>query len=66
MEILVNEKKITLPKHSNVQDLINYLRYQNQRIAVEINESIIPKSNDSSFKLHDKDQIEIIKAVGGG
>ena len=66
MKILVNGEKISLPKDSSIEDLIVYLGYQNQRIAIEINESIIPKSNHSSFLLQDLDKIEIINAVGGG
>ena len=66
MEILVNSKKISLPEDSNIEDLIVHLGYQKQRIAIEINESIIPKSNHSSFLLQDLDKVEIINAVGGG
>ena len=66
MEILVNSKKISLPEDSNIEDLIVHLGYQNQRIAIEINESIIPKSNHSSFLLIDLDKVEVINAVGGG
>ena len=66
MEILVNGEKISLPEDSNIEDLIVHLGYQNQRIAIEINESIIPKSNHSSFLLQDLDKVEIINAVGGG
>ena len=66
MEILVNSKKISLPEDSNIEDLIVHLGYQNQRIAIEINELIIPKSNHSSFPLKDLDKVEVINAVGGG
>ena len=66
MEILVNSKKISLPEDSNIEDLIVHLGYQNQRIAIEINESIIPKSNHSFFLLKDLDKVEVINAVGGG
>ena len=66
MEILVNSKKISLPEDSNIEDLIVHLGYQNQRIAIEINESIISKSNHSSFLLKDLDKVEVINAVGGG
>ena len=66
MEILVNSKKISLPEDSNIEDLIVHLGYQKQRIAIEINESIIPKSNHSSFLLQDLDKVEVINAVGGG
>ena len=66
MEILVNSKKISLPEDSNIEDLIAHLGYQNQRIAIEINESIIPKSNHSYFLLKNLDKVEVINAVGGG
>jgi len=66
VKILVNRKKISLPEDSSIEDLIMHLGYQNQRIAIEINESIIPKSNHSSFILQDLDRVEIINAVGGG
>jgi len=66
VEILVNGEKISLPKDSSIEDLIVHLGYHKQRIAIEINESIIPKSNHSSFLLKDLDKIEIINAVGGG
>ena len=66
MKILVNGEKISLPADSSIEDLIVHLGYQNQRIAIEINESIIPKSNHSSFILQDLDNVEIINAVGGG
>ena len=66
MKILVNSEKISLPEDSSIEGLIVHLGYQNQRIAIEINESIIPKSNHSSFILQDLDKVEIINAVGGG
>ena len=66
MKILVNGEKISLPEDSSIEGLIVHLGYQNQRIAIEINKSIIPKSNHSSFLLQDLDKVEIIYAVGGG
>ena len=66
MKIVVNGEKISLPEDSNIEDLIVHLGYQNQRIAIEINESIIPKSNHSSLLLKDLDKVEVINAVGGG
>jgi len=66
VKILVNGEKILLPEDSSIEGLIVHLGYQNQRIAIEINKSIIPKSNHSSFLLQDLDKVEIINAVGGG
>ena len=66
MKIIVNGEELSLPQNSNIDDLINQLGFQNKRIAVEINESIIPKSKNSSFFIEAKDRIEVIDAVGGG
>jgi sulfur carrier protein len=66
MKIIVNDKKIELPYNSNIEDLVIHLGYQNQRIAIEINEAIIPKSNHSTHLLNNQDKVEVINAVGGG
>lgn len=50
----------------NIFDLIKQLQYGNTRIAVEVNEAIIPKSEHNNFILRENDKVEIIKAVGGG
>jgi sulfur carrier protein len=66
MKIIVNDEKIELPYNSNIEDLVIHLGYQNQRIAIEINESIIPKSKHSTHLLKNQDKVEVINAVGGG
>jgi sulfur carrier protein len=66
MKIIVNDEKIELPYNSNIEDLVIHLGYQNQRIAIEINESIVPKSNHSTHLLQNQDKVEVINAVGGG
>ena len=48
MKIIVNGEEITLPENSNIQDLIAQLGFTNKRIAIEINEAIIPKSKHQS------------------
>ena len=40
--------------------------YQTQRIAVECNEMIIPKSQYEDCILHSGDVVEIVSFVGGG
>jgi len=66
VNIHVNGERLKLPLNSNIRDLIVYLGFQNQRIALEVNESIIPKSKHSKFLLRDNDKVEVINAVGGG
>ena len=66
MNIHVNGERLDLPINSKITDLFSYLGFQNQRIALEVNELIIPKSKHSTFLLSDNDKVEVIKAVGGG
>ncbi len=66
MNLIVNGKELEVNNNSNAADLITQLGYQDQRIALEVNEAIIPKSKHTEFTLNSGDKIEIIKAVGGG
>ena len=66
MKIIVNGEEITLPENSNIEDLIAKLGFTNKRIAIEINEAIIPKSKHQSHPLKNDDRVEVINAVGGG
>ena len=66
MKIIVNDEQIELPYDSNIEDLVIHLGYQNKRIAIEINELIVPKSNHSTHLLQNQDKVEVINAVGGG
>jgi sulfur carrier protein len=37
-----------------------------RRIAVEVNEELVPRSTFEGHLLTDKDRVEIIQAIGGG
>ncbi len=66
MIVFVNGKKLVIEDSVTAENLIIQLNYQDQRIALEVNEAIISKSKHSEFELNANDKIEIIKAVGGG
>jgi len=66
MNIIVNGERFDFPNPLNVKELIDYLGFQNQRIALEVNETIIPKSNHGTYILSNNDKVEVINAVGGG
>lgn len=53
----------------NELSLMQYLEENSimpQRIAVELNEEILPKANYNSTILKDGDVVEIVNFVGGG
>ena len=54
MNLMVNGENLEIDKHLNAQDLITQLGYQNQRIALEVNENIIPKSKHLEFTHYTK------------
>ena len=66
MKIIVNGEEISIPEDSNIQDLVAELGFKNKRIAIEVNEAIIPKSKHRSYLLESSDRVEVINAVGGG
>ncbi|HIM54360.1 MAG TPA: sulfur carrier protein ThiS [Gammaproteobacteria bacterium] len=66
MIIKVNGEDLEIDNQSTAATLITQLGYQDQRIALEVNEAIISKSKHVEFTLNEGDQVEIIKAVGGG
>jgi len=66
MEITVNGERREVPDGTSVQALLKGLSLTGRRIAVEVNEDIIPRSRHAEHRLGDGDRVEIIHAIGGG
>ncbi|MCE5394670.1 MAG: sulfur carrier protein ThiS [Acidithiobacillus sp.] len=66
LEITVNGSLLQLPSGSTVVDLMHHLGLVGQRVAVERNQEVIPRSNYAQTVLVSGDRLEIIRAVGGG
>lgn len=64
--ITVNGKQIQLISEMSVADYLEENNYQINRIAVEMNEEILPKYSYSETMLKDGDRLEIVTFVGGG
>ena len=64
--ISVNGKKRTLEAELSLQDLLQDLGMTTERIAVELNGNIVPRSQFSSQLISNLDSIEIVQAIGGG
>ena len=63
--IILNGSEIYLNSDS-LKELIDSLNLSEARFAVEINREIVPKSQIDNYTLNDKDEVEIVIAVGGG
>lgn len=64
--ITVNGKQIQLTSEMSVADYLEQNIYQINRIAVEMNEEILPKYSYSETMLKDGDRLEVVTFVGGG
>ena len=64
--ITVNGKQISLTSKMSVADYLEQNNYQIKRIAVELNEEILPKYSYSDTMLKDGDRLEVVTFVGGG
>ncbi len=64
--IVLNGKNTGIVSNSNISQLLSTLEMTNNRLAVEVNQEIIPRSEFSSFILNEQDKVEIVQAIGGG
>lgn len=66
MQITLNGNPTELPDDIDMTGLIERLELTGQRLAVEVNEELVPRSRFSGHHLAPGDRVEIIHAVGGG
>ncbi len=66
MNVLLNGEPHTLSGSRTLQALIDELGLAGKRLAVEVNEDIVPRSQHHDYRLQDGDRIEIVHAIGGG
>ncbi len=65
IEVFVNGTSMIIPQGCNVAQLLKHLQITG-RLAVEVNQHIIPRSGFAEHELQQGDQIEIVHAIGGG
>ncbi|MCP4407340.1 MAG: sulfur carrier protein ThiS [Gammaproteobacteria bacterium] len=66
MEITLNGSLKQVPDGTTATRLIEILQLTGKRLAIEINEEIVPRSTYGEHKLNSGDQVEIVHAIGGG
>jgi len=66
MKIKINGIDQNFDKTLNVYELLVYLKYIDKKIAIEINDKLVSRSEYKFIRLQNNDSIEIIEAVGGG
>jgi sulfur carrier protein len=66
MQIIVNGHPAEVPEGISMAGLIERLELSGRRLAVEVNEELVPRSRFAEHRLASGDRVEIIHAVGGG
>jgi sulfur carrier protein len=66
MHILLNGDRLQLPAPLDVAALLQHLGLGERRVAVEVNRSIVPRSQHALHTLQDGDAVELVQALGGG
>ncbi|MHB1057862.1 MAG: sulfur carrier protein ThiS [Rhodanobacter sp.] len=66
MQIILNGQSRDCDPATTVAQLLEQAGYAGRRVAVELNQEIVPRSRHASQSLADGDRLEIVHAIGGG
>ena len=66
MEIWLNGEVAAVSDGITVAELMRQKMPDVQRVAVEVNLEIVPRSQHASHTLSAGDRVEIVRAIGGG
>ncbi len=66
MHIILNGKSHSLDDGASVADMLQGLKIEPIRVAVEINEDIVSRKEFADTRLREGDRVEIVTFVGGG
>lgn len=66
IEITVNGEPNTVAAGTTVAELVESLGVAGQRIAVELDGTVVPRSTHADAELADGAKVEIVHAIGGG
>jgi len=66
MKITLNGQDRSLDRPMTVSELLLELGATGKRVAVEVNQEIVPRSEHGQFQLKNDDRVEVVQAIGGG
>jgi sulfur carrier protein len=66
MNIILNGSSRELPDNLSASELLLDLGLADKRLALEINQVIVPRSTFDSHIIQPGDRVEIVHAIGGG
>lgn len=66
MRLIVNGEENDYPGVTDVASLVEHLGLKADRLAIELNHDIVPRSQWGATALTEGDRLEIVHFVGGG
>jgi sulfur carrier protein len=66
MRLKINGEEKDVANVATLAELVNQLAMKADRVAVELNRAIVPRTNWAATSLNDGDELEIVHFVGGG
>jgi len=66
MQITVNGNPTSVEPNTSVGELLQQLALEPVRVAVEINEDLVPRKRFAETLIRGGDRIEVVTFVGGG
>jgi len=66
MKVFLNGESKDIPDGLNLAQLLEHFDLPSQRVAVELNKSVVRRSDWAAVTVADSDTIEVIHFVGGG
>ncbi len=66
LSILVNGQTKQVRAGHTVAALVREMALEGRRVAIEINEEIVPRSRYGEHQLEAGDRVEVVTAIGGG
>ena len=65
-KIQLNGSLYEISYGTNLNELLNKLKIQKSKVAIEVNGEIVEKNKYSSLILNKNDKVEIVHFIGGG
>ena len=65
-KIQLNGDPYEINNGTNLNELLNKLKIQKNKVAIEVNGEIVENNRYSNLILNDNDKVEIVHFIGGG
>lgn len=66
MDIIINGETKAVHENISALELLKEMGIAEKKLALEVNQEVVPRSMHAKYMLQAGDRVEIIHAIGGG